>query len=327
MIARRRIIAALAGFSAAPTLALAQSAARVYRLGWLASSAPRSESYWRLFEQRLRENGFVEGRNLVIEYRNAEGNLDRLPALADELSRLSCDAYFSVGVEASLKALVQGTRATPIVVAAIDYDPVRGGYVAQLARPGGRVTGVTFLQSELPAKRVELLAEMMPGMKRLAILGDAASTGQLEVAQAAARRLGLEVTLHQFRQVPYQYEQAFEAFVRERCQALLALGSSNFVPARKRIIDLTRKHRLPTMFNNAVWVEGFGGLASYGPNFNELVVRAADQLAKVLKGARPEELPMEQPNVVELVVNLAAARAIGIAIPRTVAARADRVIE
>ncbi len=324
---RRRLVAALAGLSAAPTLALAQPAARVYRFGWLASSAPRSEPYLRVFEQRLRENGFVEGRNLVIEYRNAEGNLDRLPALAGELSRLSCDAYFSVGVEAGLKALVQGTRTTPIVVAAIDYDPVRAGYVAQLARPGGRVTGVTFLQSELPAKRLEILAEVLPGMRRVAILGDVVSAGQLEVAQAAGRQLGLDMAVHQFRQTPYLYEQAFETFVRERSQAVLVLGSSNFVPARKRITDLARKHRLPAMFNNSVWVEGFGGFASYGPNFNELMVRVADQLAKVLRGARPEELPMEQPNVVELAVNLATARAIGVAIPKSIAARADRVVE
>lgn len=254
----------LGGLLAWPRLALAQQPTRIYRVG-IVSSGRRTEPYYVAFAQRLRELGFAEGRNLVIEYRTSGGRAERLPELAAELARKSCDVLVAPGTEATLVALQQATGDTPIVLVAVDYDPEATGHIASLARPGGRITGVSAVQSVLPAKRLELLKELLPKARTIAVLSDTASTGQLDVARAAAKRLGVELHVAEFTRAPYDYESALAAAVRANAEALLVLGSANFVPARPLIPTLALRHRLPSIFHNSVWAEA-GGLLSYGPN-------------------------------------------------------------
>lgn len=326
MIHRRHLLIALGGALAWPRSALAQQPGRTYRLGWLSSGAPRSEAYNLAFVERLRELGFVEGRNLVIEYRSAEGRVDRMPELAADLVRQNCDVYLAPGPEATLVAIKQATRDAPIVVSANDYHPVSTGHVASLARPGGRITGMYQLQEELAAKRLELLKELLPRARRIAVLADTATTGQLAVARAAAKRLAVELLVHEFKHAPYDFEAAFAEFARAKAEGLLPLGSGLFVPMRRKITDLALKHRLPGMFNNALWVEA-GGLLSYGVNFPALYRRVAEMVSQVLKGAKPSEMPVEQSTVFELAINQKVAKALGVVIPPTIRMRADRLIE
>ena len=316
---------ALGGTLAWPRFALAQQPGRTYRVCWL-SSASRTEPYNVAFEQRLRELGFAEGRNLVIEFRTAQGRVERLPELAADLARRNCDVLLAPETEAHLAAIKQASRETPIVMVALDYDPVATGHIASLVRPGGRITGMTHVQSELPAKRVELLKELLPNVQRIAVLADNSTTGQLGSAKAGARRLGVDLHVLEFSRAPYDYDSAFAEAVRAKAQALLALGSANFVPARRQITELALKHRLPSMFHHSLWVE-FGGLLSYGPNFVNTFRRAAEQVGMVLNGRDPAEMPVEQPTSFELVINLKTARALGLTIPPSLLLRADKVIE
>jgi putative ABC transport system substrate-binding protein len=323
---RRKLLTVLGGVLVLPRFALAQQAGRTFRVGWLSSAAPRTESYNIAFVQRLGELGFVEGRNLVIDYRATEGRTDRLPELAADLARQNCDVLIAPGTEAVLAALKQASRDTPIVVVANDYDPVASGHIASLARPGGRITGVSQFQSELPAKRLELLKEMLPKAKRIAVFSDTNTTGQLKAVQRGAKRLGIGLHAVEFTRPPYDYEKAFGEVRPPRVQALLALSSAFFVPARRLIPELAMKHRLPSMFGNSLWVEA-GGLLSYGPNLSSVYRRAAGQVAMILEGKKPAEIPAEQPTRIELVINLKTAKALGIAIPQSIGLRTDRVIE
>ncbi len=316
---------ALSGALPWPRFALAQQAEQTYRVGWL-SSGPRTEPYNLAFEQRLRELGFAEGRNLVIEFRTAQGRIERLPELAADLARQNCDVLLAPEIEANLAAIKQASRDTPIVMVAIDYDPVATGHIASLVRPGGRITGMTHIQSELPAKRVELLKELLPSARRIAVLADTSNTGQLASAQTGAKRLGVELHVLEFKRAPYDYDAAFAEAVRAKAQALLVLGSANFVPARRQITELALKHRLPSMFHHSLWAE-FGGLASYGPNFVNTFRRAAEQVGMVLNGRKPADMPVEQPTTFELVINMKTAKALGLTIRQTFLHRADQVIQ
>lgn len=262
----------------------------------------------------------------MIEFRTAEGRIDRLPELAADLARQNCDVLLAPGSEASLVAIKQASRDTPIVMVANDYDPVATGHIASLARPGGRITGVSQLQTELPAKRLELLKELLPKAKRIAVFSDTATAGQLKAVQAGAKRLGVALQVIEFKRAPYDYESAFAVSVRAKAEALLVLVSGFFVTARRQITELALKHRLPSMFGNFLWADA-GGLLSYGPNFSEFYRRAAEQVSMILKGAKPAEMPVEQPTKFELVVNMKTAKALGIKIPNSILVRADKVIE
>lgn len=322
---RRRVLIA-AGALAAPNLAFSQPAERRYRLGWLSSSDLSKEPHYIAFVQRLRELGLAEGRNLVIERRNGGNRLERLPAMAAELAKLHCDVFFGGGTEANLVALLNASRDTPVVFIAVDFDPVATGDVASLARPGGRVTGVTALQSTLPAKRLELLKEMLPGATRVAVLTNDESAAQLALTQGTARRLGISIHVVDLKRPPFDYETGFADAVRAKAQALVVLGSGLWVPARRRIHELARKARLPTIFHQSLWVET-GGLMSYGFNFPTMYRRGADMVAHILRGAKVGEIPMEQPTAYELAVNLKTARALGIEVPQSILIRADKVVE
>jgi putative ABC transport system substrate-binding protein len=323
---RRYFLLALGAALALPRPALAQQPGRSYRLGWLSSGALRSESYNVAFVERLRELGFVEGQNLAIEFRNAEGQTQRVPELAADLARQRCDVLFAPGAEGNLAALKQASQGTPIVMLAADYDPVASGHVASLARPGGRITGVTQQQTELPLKRLEIVKELLPKVGRIAVLADRSTTDQLRVARAGAKRLGLDLRVHEFDQGPYDYDGAFAGLVRARAEALLALTTGFFVPARRRIVELALKHRLPSVFNNYLWTEA-GGLLSYGPSFAGSYRRAAEMAVMILNGTKPADMPVEQPTAFDLVLNLQTARALRLTIPASLRLRADRVIE
>jgi putative ABC transport system substrate-binding protein len=326
MTHRRTFLITAVGTLATGRPGMAQQPGRSYRLGWLASGALRTEPYNMAFVQRLAELGFAEGRNLVIEHRTAQGRHERLPELAAELARLNCDVIFAPGTEAALRAVVQASRDTPIVIVTADYDPVTTGHVSSLARPGGRITGVSMLQTELPAKRLQVLKEMLPKVRRVGVLADVANAGQLQVTRDAAVKLALELVVHEFKTAPYDFSAAFATFARGKAEAMVSLGSSFFVPGRRLIPELALKHKLPSVFTNNLWADS-GGLMSYGPDFSAAFRRAAEQVVQLLGGARPGDMPIEQPNIIEMVINLKTAKAQGVVVPQALRLRADRIIE
>lgn len=327
MVTRRKLLLTIgAGAFAAPRWAWTQPVDRSYRIGWISVSDSFKEPYSLAFVQRLAELGFVERRNLTIERRHGDNKLERMPALSAELGKLKCDAYFGGGAEVNLATLTQASRHVPIVFVAVDFDPVATGDVASLARPGGRVTGVTALQSALPAKRLELLKELLPGMGKVAVFTNEQTAAQLALAQGTARRMGLALHVVDFKRPPFDYEAGFADTLRAKADALFVLGSGLWVPARRLIPELALKARLPTVFHQAQWVE-VGGLMSYGFNFTWMWSRGAEMVANILRGAKAGDIPMEQPTVYELALNLKTAKALGVKIPQSLLVRADRVIE
>lgn len=320
------VVMALAlGFLVTPLAVYAQTAAQLSRIGVLRTqSRDALDSAAEGFRQGLRELGYVEGQNILLEYRWAGGNPDRLPALAAELVRLNVNVIVTGGEQAILAAK-RATGTIPIVMGASN-DPVGAGLVASLARPGGNVTGMTILSPELSQKRLELLKEVVPRASRVAVLYNPAFPGtalDLRQTRDAARTLGL--ALHDVEvQRPAELEAAF-ATARERAEALIPLADPFFTAHHARIVDLARKHRLPGVYYWKEYVAA-GGLMSYGPSLRELYRRAATHVDKILKGARPGDLPVEQPTTFELVINLTTAKTFGLTIPRSVMARADQVM-
>jgi putative ABC transport system substrate-binding protein len=323
---RKFIAAASSALLVVPGRALAQSPTPSYRLGWLNATNTFGEPQHLAFVDRLAQLGFNDGRNLTIERRHADSKLDMLPAMAAELAGLKCDILFGSGLEASLAALVNASRDTPIVFVAVDFDPVATGDVASLARPGGRVTGVTALQSELPAKRLELLTEMLPGVSKVAVFTNEQTSAQLSLVQGTARRIGLPLHVADFKRPPFDYEAGFAEAVQAKADALIVLGSGLWVPARHKIAELALKSQLRSSFHHSQWTEA-GGLMSYGFNFPWMWRRAADMVADIIRGAKAGDIPMQQPTQFELVINLKTAKALGLTAPATLLARADAVIE
>jgi putative ABC transport system substrate-binding protein len=277
------------------------------------------------FVQRLRELGWIEGRNVAIEYRWADGRTERLAEFAAEFVRLKVDVIVTSGTPPVIAAK-QATSVIPIVFAAVG-DPVGTGLVTSLARPGGNVTGLSIQAIDLAGKRLELLHEVVPGLRRLAIMANAgAPPALLEMAevQTTTRVLGLEVVVSEIRR-PEDIAPAFEAF-KGRAEALYVCNDPLVTTNRIRINTLALGMELPTMYNVREFVEA-GGLMSYGPNFLDLYRRAADFADKILRGARPADIPVEQPTKFELAINLKTAKALGLEVPPTLLARADEVIE
>lgn len=277
------------------------------------------------FRQGLRELGYVEGQNVVLEHRYADGKLDRLPDLAVEVLRLKVDVVVT-GDTPAVQALKKLTATVPIVMGNV-ADPVSVGLVASLARPGGNITGLTTLALDLDGKRLELLKEINPKIARVSFLWDPTNpimTNRRKEVQGAARALGISLQSLEIRN-PQELERAFEAALRERSGALMAPNTIVIVHG-KEIAEFADKNRLPLVYDSREFVEA-GGLMSYGPSFIDLWRRAAVYVDKILKGAKPADLPVEQPAKFELVINLKAAKRIGLAIPPNVLARADRVIQ
>jgi len=303
----------------------AQKQATIPRMGVLQLGAPPNANL-DVFIQGLRELGHIEGKNILIEYRFAEGKEDHLPELATELVRLKVDAIFTAGTPA-IFALKQATKTIPIVFFSTS-DPIGTGVVASLAHPGGNITGISALASDLWPKRLELLKEISPKLSRVAMLWNKNNDGmalEAKATQEVARPLG--VTL-QDRGVkdPNELEVVFAVMTKDRPDAFLALMDPVLNSHRKRILDFLAKNRLPAIFQSRDWVEA-GGLISYGPIYSDLYRRAAVQMDKILKGTKPADIPVEQPTKFELVINLKTAQQIGLTIPPNVLVRADKVIK
>jgi ABC-type uncharacterized transport system substrate-binding protein len=306
--------------------AAAQSPTKVARVGML-GGAPRSSVQWVAFEQRLRELGYVEGQNLVLEFRTAEGKAERFPDLAAALVQLNLDVLVVPSAQPALRAARQATSAVPIVMIAIDFDPIAQGYIAGLARPGGNITGLSLQQLEVTGKRLELLKNALPRLTRVAVLWDAFSANELPAAQAAARRVGVNLQPIELRQPrPYDYTSAFRAATVGRAEAVLPLTSPVFFLDRAHLVALLDTHRLPAIHHQREFAVA-GGLISYGASINEAFRRAADYVDRILHGAKPADLPVEQPTKFELVLNLKTAKALGLTIPQSILTRADEVIQ
>jgi putative ABC transport system substrate-binding protein len=331
VITRRVFIGSLAGgLLAAPLAAEAQRAAKVYRIGVLGSAAPTAPQairLWEAFGAELRERGYVEGQNFVMEYRWTEGRLERSPPLATELVALKVDLIVAVGT-AGVRAAQQATSAIPIVMVYV-VDPVVSGLVRSLARPGGNVTGVAFSAGlEIVSKHLELLKEAIPKVSRVAVLSYPAhplDAGYRREAQAAAGVLGVTLQFYEVRD-PNELAGAFTGMTKARAGALLGLTQPfAFVHAR-RIADLAVKSRLPAVFAFRESVEA-GGLMAYAASAPDMFRRAATYVDKILKGAKPADLPVEQPTKFELVINLKTAKALGLTIPPSLLVRADELIQ
>jgi putative ABC transport system substrate-binding protein len=307
-----------------PPVARAQST-RVARVGILSTGNPRSAAIFQAFEQRLRDLGYAEGQNLVIEFRNAEGKTDRLPGLAAELVRLNMDVVV-VATDPATRAVKEASAKTPIVMVSVNYDPVELGYIASLARPGGNITGVLFLHRELTGKRFELFKEMLPTVARVAVLSDPLAAEQLAAAKAANRLMGLKLQVIELQNPSYDFESAFRVALRSKAEALLVLTTPVIFRERSKIAQLALRNRLPTSFAHREHVDA-GGLMSYGPNFDDMWRHAAVYVDKILKGAKPADLPVEQATKFELIINLKTAKALGLTIPPSLLLRADQVIE
>jgi putative ABC transport system substrate-binding protein len=325
-IGRRKFLATLGGAAAWPLAARAQQPGKVPTIGFLGSGTPTSQRTWvDAFVQRLRELGWIEGRTVAIDYRWAEGRPERFAEIAAEFVRLKVDVIFAVGTEAALAAK-NATAVIPIVFP-VAGDPVGTGIVASLARPSGNVTGLSNLAADLAAKRLEILRDVLPRLARLAILanvGSPAAVLEMHEFRGAASTLGLEVVPLEIRRTD-DIAPALES-LNGRADTLYVVGDplANF--NRIRINTFALVARLPTMYVQREYVEA-GGLMSYGPNYPDLNRRAADYVDKILRGAKPAELPVEQPTNFDLVVNLVTARALGVTVPPTLLARADEVIE
>jgi len=305
----------------------AQQPTKVHRIGYLTGAALSSVSAnTEAFQQGLRELGYIEGKNIVIEWRAAEGNRDRQRALASELVRLNVDVIVASS-GGDTRAAKEATATIPIVMAQSD-DPVASGFVASLARPGGNITGLSQVSPELSGKRLELLKEVVPKLSRVAMFGTSSSPGDAPVlneTKLAAVALGASVQLLDVLS-PNDFETAFRAAVKARANGVLWLVSGSVGSGHHaKIAEFAVKSRLPTIYHGQNYVSA-GGLMSYGVNLADLHRRAATYVDKILKGAKPSELPVEQPTKFELVINLQAAKQIGLTIPPNVLARADRVI-
>jgi putative ABC transport system substrate-binding protein len=322
---RREFITLLGGAAAWPLAARAQQSGKIARIGYLSTANPRSMPAFQAFEQRLRELGYFEGQNIAIEYRNAEGEIDRLPDLAADLVLLDVNVIVTASDPAT-RAAKGATTTIPILMMAINYDPIALGYIDSIARPGANVTGLYFQHLELLAKRFGLFKEMLPSVGRVAVLSDSLTADQLKIVEVANLSLGLELQPLDLQNPPYDFENAFRVAMQSRAEAIFVLESAPIFRGRTQIAQLAIKNRLPTSFAFREYVE-VGGLVSYGVNFSTMYRRAAEYADRILRGTRPVDLPVEQPTKFELFINLKTAKALGLEVPATVLARADEVIE
>ncbi len=307
-------------------VAHAQSAPKLPTIGILATGQARSAPPYPALEAALRQQGLVDGQNVRIDFRMAEGKLERLPGLAKELVRANVDVLVAGGTLPSLEAARDASTTVPIVMIAVDYDPLAIGAIPSLSRPGGNITGVFIRQVELTAKRLELLKEMTPKGKGIAILSDPFTVDQLRAAEQAAASLGIRLQPVPFKSLPYDYAAALSSAAMQRAGAALVTVGPIFFRDRVRLVEMTAQQRIPTMFPVPEFADA-GGLIAYGANLDVTFASAAPYIEKILKGAKPGDLPIEQPNSFDLVVNLKTARAMGVTIPQSVLLRANRVIE
>jgi putative ABC transport system substrate-binding protein len=325
-IGRRKFLATLGGAAVAWPLAARaqQSAKKMLRVGTV-SALQQSSPLWAAFVRRMAELGYQEGKTFTFDF---------VPATREEdyetgyrtLAAREPDIVLATGVEIALKSALAATRTQPIVMIAIDYDPFARGYLSSLARPSGNVTGVFFQQIDLAAKRIQLVKDAFPDMPAATMFWDRVSADQWQAAQNAAARLGLRLYGIELREPPYDYERALSETPPDHRGMLIVATSGFFFRDRERIADLALRHRIPSMFVFREWVEA-GGLLCYGPSITALFGRVAEFVDRIARGAKPADLPIEQPTKFELVVNLKTARAIGIVPSTAILLRADEVIE
>jgi putative ABC transport system substrate-binding protein len=318
------IVALGFAFAICGAVAQAQQPAGIHRIGILSISESVFPARVEAFRRRLRELGYIEGQNIVFEYRYAEGKQDRFPALAAELVRLKVDVLVMAGTPAA-RAAKNATATIPIVFAGVS-DPLRSGIVSSLAQPGGNITGLSLMVPDLDGKRLELLKEAVPKVARVAFLWQPGGRGNLPLTrmEAAAKALGLKLQSLPVRSLD-DFEGAFARAKKERAQVLITTTGSRINTQQRRVLDFAAKNRLPAIYHYSEFVEA-GGLMSYGPDNTDIWRRAADFVDKILKGAKPRDLPIEQPKKFEFTINLKAAKQIGLTIPPNVLARADKVI-
>jgi putative tryptophan/tyrosine transport system substrate-binding protein len=324
---RREFITFVGGAAAAsiswPLTARAEQAARMRRIGILLYAKQEQANISPMLRE-LEALGYVDGKTIAVEYRGAEGKFERLPLAADELVRLNPDLIFSFGGE--LAPIVKKATATIPIVVVVSNDPVESGLVASLGRPGGNITGVTWVHDQLAGKSIELLKDTAPSVSRVAVLWNPAHTDpEFRETQRASRALNVQLQSLEVRDSG-DYEGAFQAAERERAEALIVLSARLMSLNRRRIGDFAARNRL-IMVGVPSWLTEIGGLLSYGPNVPELTRRSATYVDKILKGAKPADLPMQQPTAFELTVNVKRAKELGKTVPPTIIARADKVID
>jgi putative tryptophan/tyrosine transport system substrate-binding protein len=321
------IVALIIAFAMCGAVATAQQPTKVPRIGFQ-TDAPISAVTARIeaFRQGLRELGYIEGKNIIIEWRSAEGKIERRSEIAAELARLKVDVIVSAGPTVT-RAVKEATSTIPIVMAQ-DPDPVGNGFVASLARPGGNITGLATLSTEISGKQLELLKEIVPKLSRVAVIGNSTNPGDSQALREVVLAAGsFEIYLRYLDVLdPKDLETTFRSAAKGRADALVLLGNPILNAHRKPIVDLAAKHRLPAIYSRPEYIES-GGLMYYGTSYNDSFRRAATYVDKILKGAKPADLPVEQATKFELIVNLKAAKQIGLIIPPNVLARADRVIK
>ena len=324
---KKIIFLTLCSLLLAPCCAVdAQQPAKVPRIGFqLDAPASAMTARTEAFRQGLRELGYIEGKNIIIEWRSSEGKIERRSELAAELVRLKVDVIVSAGPTVT-RVVKEATSTIPIVMAQ-DTDPVGSGFVASLARPGGNITGLSALAPEMSGKQLDLLQQIIPRLSRVAVIGNSTNPGDAQALRETVLAAGsFEVYLRYLDVLdPKDIEIVFRDAAKGRAEAILVLGNPILNVNRKQIVDLAVKHRLPATYARPEYVE-VGGLMYYGTNYNDLFRRAATYVDKILKGAKPAELPVEQPTKFEFIVNLKAAKQIGLKIPPHVLAKADRVI-
>jgi ABC-type uncharacterized transport system substrate-binding protein len=322
---RREFITLIGGAAAAwPLAARAQQSAKMLRVGTVAGT-PRSSPHWVAFERRMAELSYDTGKNFAFEFMQA-ASIEEYVLAYRELAARKVDIFLASGPEITLKSALAAAETRPIVMVAIDYDPLALDYVTSLGRPTGNVTGLFFRQIELTIKRLQIVKDAFPDMRGATVLWDRISADQWNAAQSAAPALGLRLVGIELREQPYDYEQALAQGQSDQRRNLFVMSSPFFFRDRTQLADLALRHRMTSMFAFREWVDA-GGLLSYGPSITGMFRSAADYVDRIARGAKPADLPIEQPTKFELVLNLKTARAIGIELPTPILLRADEVIE
>jgi putative ABC transport system substrate-binding protein len=327
---RRRNLVVFLGamFATSPLAVRAQTSGKVARVGYIGTNRefPLGKAIYEAFLDEMRKHGFGEGQNLIVEFRSIEQAPPALASDAAALVRSNVDLVLTDGTEAALQAAVSASRTLPIVMIATNFDPLEHGYVKSLAQPGGNITGVFLRQTELAEKQTELLAQAIPGKVRLGILWDTISAAQFGAAERRGKALGLIIQSQKLENPPYDFDAAFRTLAASSPQMLLVLSSPNFTPYRVQIAELAIRYRLPAMFIFKTYAQA-GGLLSYGTDYVAMHRQAATYVAKILAGAKPADLPVEQSDKYEMVVNIKTAKQLGITFPRSLLLRADEVIQ
>jgi putative tryptophan/tyrosine transport system substrate-binding protein len=325
---RRQFITLVGGTVIAwPLSARAQQDGQIPRIGFLTPDpdSPLFAASYPAFLAELQKLGFTEGKRL-IEFRRADEGASKAFAAAAELIRSKADVVVTFGPEITLKAASAASQTIPIVMIAVNFDPIAGGYVSNIARPDKNITGLVSRAPELAAKQLELLVEAFPDEKPIAVLWEPASATQFDAVQRTAQSFHIELRSHKVENPPFDFDEAFRAIAQDGSRMVLVLSGPTFGPQRAHIADLAIQHRLPTMFTFKYYVEA-GGLMSYGIDTLPIFRRAASFVAKILRGAKPSDLPVEQPTNFEFALNLKTAKTIGVSVPTSILLRADEVIE